>query len=263
MLKKGSIAVIVLLGLGVMAFKTGIDGAPENNSKKEITLVGAYEPIVVLELFTSQGCSSCPAADLLLEKSKKQFADEVFALSYHVDYWNYIGWEDPFSKSSFSKKQREYNLKFRNRSNYTPQMVVNGREHFVGSNGTQMSRAIERYTKERSENRLNAKKVAIEGEKVTLTFTVDGPKASKNLRALLVLDERVTAVKRGENRNRTLKNSNIVVAEKTVPLDSEEGAITLSIPDIVKSNEKISLITLVEDEKYNITAAVKRSLERR
>ena len=93
-----------------------------------------FKPIVVLELFTSQGCSSCPPADALLNEVKYKYSNnQVIALSYHVDYWNYIGWKDPFSKKEFSDKQRAYSSKFYSNSIYTPQIVVNGKEHFVGS----------------------------------------------------------------------------------------------------------------------------------
>ena len=221
-----------------------------------------YEPIVVLELFTSQGCSSCPSADLLLEKTKKEFQKEVYALSYHVDYWDYIGWKDPFSKPTYAKKQRKYNMKFRNRSNYTPQLVINGKEHFVGSSKAKMVAAIDKYRKKKAENHLNLTDVDMHDNTVTFNYKMKGSDTNKNIRMLLVLDERTTSVKRGENRNRTLKNSNIVVAEKIETIHSGEQSLTIAIPEIVKPTEKISLIVLVEDGNYDITAAAKKSIIR-
>lgn len=266
MLKKVSVALIVLAGIGALAFNTAL----ENQNTVENTIerndepieMGMYEPIVVLELFTSQGCSSCPSADLLLEKTKNQFEKEVYALSYHVDYWNYIGWEDPFSKSAYTKKQRKYNIKFRNRSNYTPQVVVNGKEHFVGSSTGKMSNAINTYKKEKSENRIVAKEVRMADGALSFEYAIKGSIKAKNIRALLVLNERTTSVKRGENRNRTLKNSNVVVAEKTINLDEENGSMTMAIPGIVRPTEKISLIVLVENDDYDITAAHKQQIDR-
>lgn len=266
MLKKVSVALIVLSGICALAFNTALEN--ENTAENikegndEANELGMYEPIVVLELFTSQGCSSCPSADLLLEKTKKQFDKEVYALSYHVDYWNYIGWKDPFSKSAYAEKQRKYNIKFRNRSNYTPQVVVNGKEHFVGSSAGKMSSAINTYKKEKSENQLVTKEVHIVDGNLNYQYAVKGPIKGKNIRALIVLDQRTTSVKRGENRNRTLKNSNVVVAEKTVTLDVEDGSMTIAIPEIVNPTEKISLIVLVENNDYDITAAHKQQVER-
>ena len=118
MLKNIYIVGIVFVSLVIMAFTFDLkkETIVEETSSEELA---EYEPIVVLELFTSQGCSSCPPADVLLNKVKKQYTSEVFALSYHVDYWDYIGWKDPFGDAKFAQKQRQYNIKFRNNSNYT------------------------------------------------------------------------------------------------------------------------------------------------
>src|SRR3954447_15785630 len=95
-----------------------------------IALAGA----VVLELFTSQGCSSCPPADALL--AKLGAGDGVIALAYHVDYWNDLGWSDPYSAEAWTARQREYGKL------YTPELVVGGREAFVGSDARAAAKAI-------------------------------------------------------------------------------------------------------------------------
>lgn len=220
-----------------------------------------YEPIVVLELFTSQGCSSCPAADALLNKVKENDEENVFVLSYHVDYWNYIGWDDPFSKSQFAEKQRLYNSKFNYRSNYTPQMVVNGKAHFVGSQANTLQNKISTYKNRKSANEIHISGVAKNDRMVTFNFKVDGDLAGKNIRAVLVLDERTTQVKRGENRNRTLTNSNIVVSEKISQLNSAEGELTLEIPGLVKPSDTIRVVALVENDVYDITGATKSTVK--
>lgn len=90
---------------------------------------------VVLELFTSQGCSSCPPADKLLTRlaGDPKLAGQVIPLSFHVDYWDYIGWQDPFASPRWSERQRQYGRAFRSNRIYTPQLVVNGRTECVGS----------------------------------------------------------------------------------------------------------------------------------
>jgi hypothetical protein len=90
---------------------------------------------VVIELFTSQGCSSCPPADRLLSRLARDpgLKDRVIPLSFHVDYWNYIGWTDPFSSNRWSERQRGYARAFRSNRIYTPQLVVAGRSHLNGS----------------------------------------------------------------------------------------------------------------------------------
>ncbi|MDC6366898.1 MULTISPECIES: DUF1223 domain-containing protein [Flavobacteriaceae] len=256
----------VFFGISLIAlYATKVEGKGDEMSilKKEVKTVeeGIYKPVVVLELFTSQGCSSCPPADILLEKAKKQFPKEVFALSYHVDYWNYIGWEDPFSKSIYTKKQQQYNRKFRYGSNYTPQLVVNGKEHFVGSNRSQMTSKISIYKTKKAENEVELSHHTLSGKTLEFDFNVKGNLDGKQLRAVVVLDERITSVKRGENRNRVLKNSNIVIAEKYIPLQSAKGKNAIHIPSIVAKNEGLTLMLLVEAGNLDIIAAVKTSVQ--
>ncbi len=248
----GIVFLALIFVLAGRSFSSQKETIGESSSPKE-----EQNSFVVLELFTSQGCSSCPAADALLEKVKNQDGKNVFALSYHVDYWNYIGWEDPFSKPEYAFKQRKYNNKFQNRSNYTPQLVVNGMEHFVGSNAQKLRGAIAKYGSLGSKNKIVLKEAIRDGDGISFSFNLMGIQDGHDLgvRALLVLNERVTKVKRGENRNRTLSNSNIVVAEKVI--DSEEVLATqrLKIPDIVRHDEEFRLILVLENQELDILGA--------
>ena len=110
------------------------------------TVQGQSDSILVFELFTSQGCSSCPPADKALDLIKHTKQDkQIFVLSYHVDYWNRLGWKDPFSTAAVTAYQQAYATQFNSRSMYTPQVVVNGSTHFVGSNGPQLKKALDEY----------------------------------------------------------------------------------------------------------------------
>lgn len=249
---------IILVGFSIMAFTLNLNKTAYSSLVSNKTLT--YEPIVVLELFTSQGCSSCPSADLLLQKVKEANKNEVFALSYHVDYWNYMGWEDPFSKAIYTNKQRLYNIKFQNNSNYTPQLVVNGNEHFVGSNSTKLYRSIATYKEKRAANNVTLKDVNFGKEKIYFNYHVQGELKNKRIRAMLVIDSRATKVKRGENSNRTLQNSNIVVEKSSNAIDVANGSIEISIPKIVKTSDALNLIVLIENFDYEITGAAKQSL---
>ncbi len=215
-----------------------------------------FKPIVVLELFTSQGCSSCPPADVLLNEVKHKYANnEVVALSYHVDYWNYIGWKDPFSKKEFSDKQRAYSSKFYSSTIYTPQIVVNGQEHFVGSKRSIMNSKLDSYLKKTVANSVVLSNIKKEDNTVSLDYNVAGAINKKVLRVALVINEKVTSVKRGENRNRTLKNSNVVVEEVYLTLESSTGKARISIPDIVSQGDDLSVVALVQTENLDITGA--------
>lgn len=213
---------------------------------------------VVLELFTSQGCSSCPPADKLIDKIQSENEGAIIALSYHVDYWNYIGWKDPFSKKTFSDKQRNYASKFYTTSIYTPQVVVNGKEHFVGSNASVMSEKIKQYAKPK----LNSNSIAISNLKrndkgISINYTIEGQVDNKFLRLILVIRERETVVNRGENKNRTLKNSNIVVEEINVKLSSNTGTANIIIPDIITVSDDLAIVALLQSKNLEITGGTK------
>ena len=255
-MKKVFIVVLLLLAILVMSFKD--QKSPQASSVNEPP---SYKPIVVLELYTSQGCSSCPSADELLQKVKREYKNEVYALSYHVDYWNYIGWKDPFSKAQYADKQREYNIKFKNKSNYTPQLVVNGKSHFVGSHTKKMYSEINENKDLKVANEVFLSKVSVKSNAVSFDYKLLGETDQKQVRAMLVIDERTTKVSRGENRNRTLTNSNIVVQEQTFKAMPKE-TMTIKIPDLVQAKDQLQLIVLVENQHYDITGAVKQAIIR-
>ncbi len=101
------------------------------------------EPRAVVELFTSQGCSSCPPADKLLAELARK--GEVVALAYHVDYWDYLGWKDTLATPKNTERQHEYGRAFKSRSVYTPQAVINGRTHVNGAKRGKVKGAIEKF----------------------------------------------------------------------------------------------------------------------
>ncbi|MGJ8594102.1 MAG: DUF1223 domain-containing protein [Aquaticitalea sp.] len=220
-----------------------------------------YEAIVVLELFTSQGCSSCPPADELLKEITKEYSDsEVLALSYHVDYWDQIGWKDPFSKSEFSDLQRTYAHKFNNSSIYTPQMVINGKEHFVGSKESVLRSKIKSYSNKSSKNSISVSNVKKNNASISFNYQVEGAIYAKQLRVALVIKERTTSIARGENKNRTLKNSNIVVEQSRSNLNLANGKGSINIPKLITSSDDLSLIVLIETADLDIVGGVQLNL---
>jgi len=136
----------ILAGTSLVFFSVWmVFGLPQISTKASASKPGLTRTSVLVELFTSEGCSSCPPADALLTRLyKDQPVDgaEVIALEEHVDYWDGLGWEDPFSSPEWTRRQREYAAAFRNGSVYTPQMVVDGQAEFVGSRQRQSEREV-------------------------------------------------------------------------------------------------------------------------
>ncbi len=166
------------------------------------TAAQAQEAPVVVELFTSQGCSSCPPADAFLTDLARQRRD-VLPLAFHVTYWNYLGWKDPYSLDAATARQRDYARHLGDDGVYTPQMVVDGATGFVGSRRSQGLDAIAGAARK-------PVKVSLTRDGSDLVVTVGG--GSGHAQVLLVgFDpEHETRVGRGENGGRTLTESNIV-----------------------------------------------------
>jgi hypothetical protein len=161
---------------------------------------------VVVELFTSEGCSSCPPADAILGELAQR--PDIVALAFHVDYWDYIGWKDPYASAANTRRQHDYAAALGLHMVYTPQMVVDGRADAVGSERGDVEAAIGKAAA--------ASKLAIAIAKDAGGYRVAIPAAAPPAGGpatvwLAVFDsEQETPVKRGENGGRTLKEFNIV-----------------------------------------------------
>jgi hypothetical protein len=168
---------------------------------------------VVVELFTSEGCSSCPPADLLLQRLEEQqpvAGAEVLALEEHVDYWNHDGWSDPFSSPEWTQRQLDYGTKFKNDA-YTPQMVVDGRSQFVGNGGQEAEGEIAKAARgEKTEVAIASGKADVTGSQ---RFAVSVGKVAGNTDGdvaevwLAVAEDGLhSAVSAGENAGRVLRH---------------------------------------------------------
>ena len=171
----------------------------------------ARHPVVV-ELFTSQGCSSCPPADRVLSKLGEGEADRVIPLAFHVDYWNHGGWSDPFSRHAWTERQMAYDRIFGQQEAYTPQAVVDGHAELVGSKEGALRAAIAQAEEKPAAGIVL--RLAPSGDRVAVTADVDLPEALRGRRweLLLAVFETglVTPVARGENGGRSLRNDFVV-----------------------------------------------------
>jgi hypothetical protein len=165
---------------------------------------------VVVELFTSEGCSSCPPADALLAQLDPVPGADIIALGEHVDYWDGQGWRDRFSSPSFTQRQRDYQFLFKLDDSYTPQAVVNGSTQFNGANRTGIAKAI--HEAEVNTIPLELSSVRVHGNTVTFGL-LNGPATYPeyvNVYAALVDPTDATEIHGGENNNRTLHHAGVV-----------------------------------------------------
>jgi hypothetical protein len=174
------------------------------------TLPASSQNPVVVELFTSEGCSSCPPADAILVDLSRQSAQsgrDLILLGEHVDYWNYIGWTDRFSSAQFSQRQNDYARSFHLAFVYTPQMVIGGHVQFVGNEASEVHRKIDEATKEPK-----PAQVLLQWEKNgRLHVTVQSHSASQAKVLLAVTEDGLTTdVGGGENGGRTLRHAAVV-----------------------------------------------------
>ncbi len=196
----------------------------------------------VVELFTSQGCSSCPPADMLLGEILKRSQENnlpVYSLSFHVDYWNKLGWIDPFSKKEFSKRQYKYAQIFRENSVYTPQIVFNGKTACVGSYRSQVFANINKELKNKTEDILNVKYKKLNNkDSVLIEYELNSFPENDVLNIAIVQKSSVKSIKAGENKNRILHNYNIVRSFTTIDIAGKKaGDLKLVIPARLNINE--------------------------
>ncbi len=213
----------------------------EANNKANTPNAKQQKAKALVELFTSEGCSSCPPADKLLSRIKT--AGEAIVLSYHVDYWDHLGWKDAFSQAAFSERQRQYAQQFSLESIYTPQMIVNGQEEFVGSDEQRLRASL-------AKNDLQpagfvAKVVSTNNRTVQLNYTLNDP-SSVSLNVALVQTGATTVVKKGENEGRTLEHVNVVRELKTIEPQTT-GAVEMNLPSGVAKNA-LSFVVFTQDK---------------
>ena len=191
---------------------------------------------VLVELFTSEGCSSCPPADELLHEvsgQKTRNGQLIVGISEHVSYWDRLGWRDPYSSDQYTRRQSEYSAHLGLEGVYTPQMVVNGREQLVGSDRRALETAFAAEF-QRPQIELRILSAMVTAKAITFTYAAASLPAngSVELVAVLVDDSDRSQVLRGENSGRTLTHTS--VARALAPLGAlhaaEQKSISLPLP---------------------------------
>lgn len=183
----------------------------------------------VLELYTSEGCSSCPPAERLMPLLAKKYGDKLYILEFHVDYWDRLGWKDKYSNNEYSNRQKSYTPIFNTNSVYTPQAIINGRTHLSGNSKD----AIENILNVEAFARKSVPQIILTAQKtgaseVTVTFNTTLTD-SELIYIALVQKEASTQVRAGENKGKLVRHSHIVRDFQMAMF--EQGEKKLTIPD--------------------------------
>lgn len=231
-----------------------VSASHDKKMKNKIT-----KGFAVVELFTSEGCSSCPPADAAVTKLLKEHNDNIYVLGFHVDYWNYLGWKDNFSDAAYSARQELYGRVFHLESIYTPQIIVNGSKQFVGSNEAALRRTVNEnlgqpvttfvdLTAKSKDSHINI------AYKTNVGF-------SDQLDIALVQLNAESKVQRGENAGKMLHHVNVVRGFKTIDLQSSTGNIDFILPQ-TSSTDNFIVIAFTQNKKsMKISAAAKAAIE--
>jgi hypothetical protein len=224
---------------------------------------------VIVELFTSEGCSSCPAADRLLarmEQTQPVPGAQVVAIEEHVDYWNQLGWSDPFSSPQYRARQNDYALAFKAGNIFTPQMVVNGQIAFVGSDMSRAYREIGAAAQAATTSvDLGTGPNSRDPDLLDLSVQVTNAKSTKwrDSNVYLAVTEKglTTFVQGGENTGRTLRHSSVVrsfgVIGRVKPQGANGGQLvsTLRLPRDWKRENLRAVVFVQERDSFRITGA--------
>ncbi|MHA6262227.1 DUF1223 domain-containing protein [Arenibacterium sp. CAU 1754] len=195
-----------------------------------LPVLAQSQPVVV-ELFTSQGCSSCPPADALLRRLAQR--DDVIPLALHVDYWDYIGWKDEFANPDHTLRQKGYAAAAGRRMIYTPQMVINGQEDLVGAKPMELADLINAHKARPAAVNLLAQR---QGQGVHIRLApASGPLAGPlNLFLVQYVPNRMAHITRGENAGRDIDYANVV--DDWQKIGTWDGLATIEVEATLKSD---------------------------
>lgn len=270
--------LVVSLLFVVLAVVTLPDGSNQVRASKPLanraTAAGETLAPIVVELFTSEGCSSCPPADALLAKldaTQPVGGAQIIAIEEHVDYWNYLGWADPFSSGEWTARQQNYETAFRQDGEYTPQMVVGGHYEFVGSRSDLAAKAIEearRLTMVRvSLERTESKDFGEPHFAVTVGKSAEFvPKDTAEVWIAVTESGLASQVSRGENAGRNLRHAPVLRSLQLIGTAEGHGdgaSFQREVPVKLRpewNREHLSVVVLVQEKKsrHILGAAVQK-----
>ncbi len=241
-------------------FQTGGNEILAQTGEKKQNIVKGF---AVVELFTSEGCSSCPPADAnlsrLVEIAHKNELP-IYALSFHVDYWNYLGWKDPFSQRQFTERQRAYARSLRSSRIYTPQMVINGKKRFVGSHGKLIQQTViaALQTESTTSLQLSLKETS---DGLQISWKTRGAQEGDQINLALVEMMAESKVTAGENDGRQLTHVNVVRMFKTIKSPQSAGSTLMQINKKIDWNQYRIVGYIQASKTLQIKAAAEAELK--
>jgi hypothetical protein len=253
-MKRVIFIAVQIMPVFILVFCSGSVSVDHHKNKT----IATSNNIVVLELFTSQGCSSCPPADRLLGAYTSR--EDIAALSFHVDYWNKLGWKDPFSDHLFSARQENYATSS-GFDVYTPQVIINGEKEMVGSEENKIAETIKQFQKQQSSSKLIMDEIKTDNNKVSITYSLQGKFNNSVVNVALVQNKITTSIKAGENKGVTLTNYNVVRNFKTMKsFVAEKNTTTMDIVSGVDKKDLSIILFLQDITSHKIYAATKSTL---
>jgi hypothetical protein len=215
---------------------------------------GESKAVAVLELFTSEGCNSCPSADRLLPELAK-LDPGIITLSFHVDYWDRLGWKDPFSSRIASDRQKEYGKQFKLTSIYTPQLVVNGQYELVGNVRSKAELTIRKVLAEKAAVSVIISDLATSPDHtISFNAVAAGDTTQTEIQAALVQKMAVMKVNAGENSGAILTHYN-VVRSFAKQYTAAQNQFKLQLPAELQKNEWMLVVYVRHKKTLRITGA--------
>lgn len=259
-MKNSTYFFLLSFPLFTLWFCTSSPGKEKLNSHSQQPgfVKSGYKNVAVLELFTSQGCSSCPSADRLLGMYVSK--ENVIALSFHVDYWNHLGWKDPFSSKAFTERQNNY-ASAMNADVYTPQLVINGQSEMVGSDEGKISATVKKVLAQEPNAELSIKTLKPANGQISINFVASGNTGNTILNIALIQKKATTEIKAGENGGVTLTNYNVVRNFKTISqVNKGDNTSAINIPADADQKNMSVVLFLQEKGTNKISAADEAAL---
>jgi len=234
-----SLPLIILL---IMAFK----GLADDKKLENIKHTNPDKSFAVVELFTSEGCWSCPPADELIAKLQKGNQNKkLFILAFHVDYWDHQGWKDQFSKSIYTGRQKQYATWMSLSTLYTPQLVINGKTEMIGSETAKVLSGIQSAMLESHPENLSIKAARTSGKTIQVSYSTTSTAKSTSILVALVQKQASSQVAAGENAGKNLSHVQIVRELQQRELKAHDS-FSFKLPE---NNDAWEIIAFEQNQK--------------